>query len=54
MWNLEEWIEKQPRSRRLKYYWVSLVLSILYVIQNLVMLWQTAPGAWRTLFGPHA
>jgi hypothetical protein len=53
MWNLETWIDKQPPRRRVIYLWLVLALAVIGVIQNSIKLWQIAPAAWRTLFGPH-
>jgi hypothetical protein len=53
MWNFEDWIEKQQRSRRMIYLWSVLGLTVIGVIYKLIQLWRIAPAAWRTIFGPH-
>jgi hypothetical protein len=51
MRNFEDWIEKQPRSRRLKYHWAMLALALLSIVQYSIKLWHLAPQVWRMIFG---
>jgi hypothetical protein len=51
MSKFEDWIEKQPRSRRRKYYLMMLALALLTIVQNSVKLWHLTPRLWHKLFG---